>query len=90
MAVNVTVRDVNGQPFPGVSVHVDNNSGGGTATTDAQGNASIAVGEPEFAGLELNGVRVVDRPWANTLGQPLVTQGLTVDVVVKAGLRARR
>src|SRR5438046_1270873 len=57
MSADVTIRDTERRPVSGVRVHVDNNSGGSGATTDADGHARICLGEPDFAGLELNGVR---------------------------------
>src|SRR5687768_3399867 len=58
----VTVIDASGAPVAGANVHVDNNSGGNDATTDAAGVAVIDLGEPEVEAIEVNGSRVMHRP----------------------------
>lgn len=82
--VDVTVADARGLPLAGVNVQVLNDSGGDSGTTDAAGRVSIGpLGEREFTGLRLNGVNVVNRPYANVLpGSPNVENGLQVKVVV--------
>ena len=83
LCVDISLRDVNGLPVPGVFVAVDNSSGGDGETTDGLGHAHICLGEQDFMGLELNNVRVVDRPWADMGVGPHLKKGLAVDVVLK-------
>jgi len=59
-------------------VHVDNNSGGNRATTDELGVAIIELGEPEMAGVSINGVRIVDRSYGH-----YVDDGLEMTILIK-------
>ncbi len=79
--VAVTVYDSDGSLLTGVNVDVDNLSGGEGSYTVSGGTAVVGpMGEPEFLGLIVNGVRVVDRPFAYELGAPNVSKGLIVEV----------
>jgi hypothetical protein len=81
--VKVTVKDAAGNPVPGASVDVLNNSGGSRGITNASGVTAITPGEAEFGGLSLNNQTIVRRRYAYILGTPSVNQGLIITVIKK-------
>lgn len=83
-AVAITVQDGAWQPLKGARVNVLNNSGDNEGVTDDRGYIVIRdLGESDFMGLDLNGVRVVSRPLAPFLFFPNVDQGLQVSVEIQ-------
>ena len=65
MLVELRVLDLAGNPVSGVDIDVRNNSGGNKSVSDANGHASIMVGETDVAQILLAGQTVLDRPNAS-------------------------
>lgn len=83
MVAEVVVVDRMKRPMPGANVRIVNNSGGNSAVTDASGLARIDLGEREVEQLLVDGAVVVDRPYADTLNNPIVERGLRFEVNLK-------
>ena len=83
MLVELRVLDLAGNPVSGVDIDVRNNSGGNKSVSDANGHASIMVGETDVAQILLAGQTVLDRPNASALGYPNVKRGLRVLILRK-------
>lgn len=71
--------------MPGTVVRIDNNSGGNEGKTNTRGFVRIDLGEPEVSGIDINGVRIMERHWF----APTVWEGLRVSIVVKDAQRIR-
>jgi len=84
MQAQIMVVDANDQPVAGANVNIDNDSGGNSTDTDSQGVAVIQLGESEMKGVDLNGVRIVNRPLASYIGWPNVDKGIVMTIKLKA------
>jgi hypothetical protein len=82
MTVQITLRDAEENPLPGVRVDSVSYSGraGNESLTDKAGSVVIRPGERELIGIDVNGVHVFER--AN-LFSPSIDKGLKVIIVVK-------
>lgn len=74
---------MDGNPVPGASVDIRNNSGGNVGTCDNNGRTTIKVAERDVEQILLGGQPVLNRPKAYDLGFPSVEQGLRVLIVQK-------
>jgi len=83
MTVQFKAETPDGRPLAGRVVSIGNRDGGVTATTDAEGAATFDVASPVVEYVDLDGVRILDRPYAARIGYPTAAPGLLVKIVVK-------
>lgn len=81
--VEGTVVDHQGRPVAGTGVHIDNDSGGQDAATDANGHFEIQPGESEVTGLEVAGGKIEWGGLGVGLRQLHCSRGLEFRIVLK-------
>jgi len=83
MTVLATITDKAGNPLSSVEVDIRNSSGGNIGMTDSEGITEISVGEREIEKILVNGLIVLNRPYANYLRYPTAENGVKVKIIMK-------